>query len=65
MADKRKPANSGGSAATAEPRYFSDRLKRKLDQLRAFSAALVEAPSGYGKTTAVREHLKSLAARNA
>ena len=65
MADKRKPANSGGSAATAEPRYFSDRLKRKLEQLRAFSAALVEAPSGYGKTTAVREHLKSLAARNA
>lgn len=65
MTDKRKPMGFDGNAGATEPRYFSDRLKRKLGQLRAFSVALVEAPSGYGKTTAVREHLKSFAARDA
>ncbi len=37
--------------------YYSDRLKHKLNNLRASSAIVVEAPSGYGKTTAVRDFL--------
>lgn len=40
----------------AEPYYFSDKLKHKLDQLRFVSTAVVEAPSGYGKTTAIRDY---------
>ncbi len=46
-------------AAPAEQHYYSDRLNHKLDQLRASPAAIVEAPSGYGKTTAVRDYLKT------
>ncbi|MCL2066598.1 MAG: LuxR C-terminal-related transcriptional regulator [Treponema sp.] len=42
---------------TALP-YYSDRLKQKLNLLAASPTALVEAPSGYGKTTAVREYLE-------
>lgn len=38
--------------------YFSDRLKRELDQILQHSLTIVEAPSGFGKTTAVREYLK-------
>jgi len=37
--------------------YYSDRLKNKLNNLRTARAAIVEAPSGYGKTTAVRDYL--------
>lgn len=41
--------------------YFSDKLKCKLDRLRSASIAIVEAPSGYGKTTAIRDYfLKQL-----
>jgi LuxR family maltose regulon positive regulatory protein len=40
-----------------EPHYYSDRLRRKLDGLRWTPATVVEAPSGYGKTTAVRDFL--------
>ncbi|MEG6504063.1 LuxR C-terminal-related transcriptional regulator [Nitratidesulfovibrio sp. 1201_IL3209] len=52
-------------SATADLHYYSERLKRKLLQLRSFSAALVEAPSGHGKTTAVRGWLESSIPRNA
>jgi LuxR family maltose regulon positive regulatory protein len=51
-------------SATAVLHYYSKRLKRKLDQLRSFSAALVEAPPGYGKTTALRDWLESALPRS-
>lgn len=37
--------------------FFSDKLKRQLDQIPQHSLTIVEAPSGFGKTTAVREYL--------
>ncbi|HCF70854.1 MAG TPA: helix-turn-helix transcriptional regulator [Syntrophomonas sp.] len=42
----------------ADPHYYSGRLKRKLDGLRFAPATIVEAPSGYGKTTAIRDFLQ-------
>ena len=45
-------------AGTADIHYYSDRLKNKLNSLRTARAAIVEAPSGYGKTTAVRDYLE-------
>ena len=39
--------------------YFSDKLKEKLDSILDYSLTIVEAPMGYGKTTAVREHLNN------
>ena len=56
MAHKHRPK---GQTNAADPYYFSDRLTRKLDQLRASPVAIIEAPSGYGKTTAVREYLQA------
>ncbi|NLE90888.1 MAG: helix-turn-helix transcriptional regulator, partial [Dehalococcoidales bacterium] len=44
---------------TSEIHYYSDRLKNKLNKLRNSPASVVEAPSGYGKTTAVRDFLES------
>lgn len=38
--------------------YFTERLKSQMAQLLNFPCTLVEAPMGYGKTTAVREYLK-------
>ncbi|MGE7695099.1 LuxR C-terminal-related transcriptional regulator [Lysinibacillus sp. NPDC094177] len=38
--------------------YFKDKLKRQLDQISHHPLTIVEAPSGFGKTTAVREYLK-------
>jgi LuxR family maltose regulon positive regulatory protein len=38
--------------------YFPDRLKKQLAQIPTHPVTLVEAPSGFGKTTAVREYLK-------
>ncbi len=38
--------------------YFSDRLKRQLSQIPYYPLTIVEASSGFGKTTAVREYLK-------
>ena len=38
--------------------YLSDRLKDQLAQIPHFPLTVVEAPSGFGKTTAVREYLK-------
>lgn len=40
-----------------EPHYYSDRLKSKLEQLLWTPTTVVEAPSGYGKTTAIRDFL--------
>ncbi|HWQ78483.1 MAG TPA: LuxR C-terminal-related transcriptional regulator [Anaerovoracaceae bacterium] len=38
--------------------YFPDKLKKQLDQIPNYPLTIVEAPSGFGKTTAVREYLK-------
>lgn len=37
--------------------YFSDKLKKQLAQISHYPTTIVEAPSGFGKTTAVREFL--------
>lgn len=46
--------NTGGS----EPHYYSERLKQKLNRLRFSPVTVIEAPSGYGKTTAVSDFLE-------
>ncbi|HBD64816.1 MAG TPA: helix-turn-helix transcriptional regulator, partial [Clostridiales bacterium] len=38
--------------------YFSDSLRRQLDQIAFYPLTIVEAPSGFGKTTAIIEYLK-------
>ncbi len=38
--------------------YFSDHLKRQLANISNHPLTIIEAPSGFGKTTAVREFLK-------
>ena len=38
--------------------YFPERLKKRLSMISNYSVTLVEVPSGFGKTTAVREYLK-------
>lgn len=43
--------------------YFTDKLRRQMAQILNFPCTLVEAPMGYGKTTAVREYLNSTDAR--
>lgn len=43
---------------TKKNRYFSNKLKRKLEQIPHYALTVVEAQSGFGKTTAVREYLK-------
>lgn len=42
-----------------ELHYFSDRLKQKLRDMLYAPVTVVEAPSGYGKTTAIRDFLKT------
>jgi LuxR family maltose regulon positive regulatory protein len=42
-----------------DPHYYSDRLRRKLKDMLFSPATIVEAPSGYGKTTAIRDYLKA------
>lgn len=49
------PRRSAGS----EPHYYSDRLRQKLERIRFAPATIVEAPSGYGKTTAIRDFLET------
>ncbi len=46
------------SKAYQQKIYLSDRLKNQLAQISLFPLTVVEAPSGFGKTTAVREYLK-------
>ena len=38
--------------------YYSERLQKKMNILASSPAAVIEAPSGYGKTTAIRDYLK-------
>lgn len=39
--------------------YFPDKLTAQLGQIAQYPLTVIEAPSGFGKTTAVREYLKS------
>ena len=39
--------------------YFSAKLSRQLAQIQRHPLTIVEAPSGFGKTTAIREFLKN------
>jgi LuxR family maltose regulon positive regulatory protein len=41
----------------ADIHYYSPRLTKKLEGILISSVTIVEAPSGYGKTTAVRDYL--------
>lgn len=38
--------------------YLTDKLRRQMARIPEFPCTLIEAPMGYGKTTAVREYLK-------
>lgn len=42
-----------------EPCYYSKRLKCKLNELRFTFSTIVEAPSGYGKTTAIKNFFEA------
>jgi LuxR family maltose regulon positive regulatory protein len=46
------------SQAYQQKIYIPDRLKTQLAHITHFPLTIVEAPSGFGKTTAVREYLK-------
>ena len=39
--------------------FFSDRILEKLSSISNSNLTIVEAPTGYGKTTAVKNHLNS------
>ena len=39
--------------------YFSDRITESMDRIFDHPLTIVEAPMGYGKTTAVREYLNN------
>jgi len=41
-----------------EPYVFSELLKSQLARIPNYPLTFVEAPSGFGKTTAVREYFK-------
>lgn len=41
--------------------YFSRQLRTRINGIDKYPLTVVEAPSGYGKTTVVREHLKEYA----
>ena len=38
--------------------YLKNKLRKKLEQLFDYPCTLIEAPMGYGKTTAIREYLR-------
>ena len=40
--------------------YFSPRIQKQLALIPRYPLTVVEAPSGFGKTTAVREYLASI-----
>jgi len=44
--------------------YFTKRMQKKMALLASSKAAIIEAPSGYGKTTTMRGYLKDSAASN-
>jgi hypothetical protein len=61
--DAEKPAEGGNNLkqrtrSGTEPHYYSERLKSKLKAMLFSPASVVEAPSGYGKTTVIRDFLK-------
>lgn len=41
--------------------YFSEELEGKLSEIVHFPCTLIEAPSGFGKTTAVKHYLQKMA----
>lgn len=43
--------------------YFSERITETMDRIFDYPLTIVEAPMGYGKTTAVREYLKQTEAK--
>ncbi len=49
----------GRKIGISDIHYYSERLKYKLNNLLSSPAVIVEAPSGYGKTTAVRDYLEN------
>lgn len=49
-----RPATNG-----QQKYYFSDKLKAGLNQISQYPLTVIEAPSGFGKTTAVREYLRN------
>ncbi len=40
--------------------YFSEKLTRQLQQVPYYPVTVLEAPSGFGKTTAIKEYLKEI-----
>ena len=42
-----------------EQLFFSEALAKKLEQVKSCSLSVLEAPAGYGKTTAVRQLLRA------
>lgn len=51
-------------SGAAEIHYYSNHLKDKLHGLLVSRTSVVEAPSGYGKTTAVRDYLAAILPRS-
>ncbi len=49
----------GKNRVSPELHYYSKRLKQKLNTLHSAPIAVVEAPSGYGKTTAILDFLEA------
>ena len=39
--------------------YLSERLRVRLESIFDYSMTIIETPTGYGKTTAVKEFLKN------
>ena len=46
-----------GKVTKLNVEYFSAELKDKLEEIDSFPCTLIEAASGFGKTTAVRHFL--------
>lgn len=44
--------------------YYSERIMKKLNRLSSASSAILEAPPGYGKTTAVRDYFEKALPRD-
>ena len=40
--------------------YFSEKLKRQIQQVPYYPVTVLEAPSGFGKTTVIKEYLKEI-----
>ncbi len=45
----------GGRKVNTQRLYFTERLKRAISDITEYPLTIVEAPMGYGKTTAVRD----------